>query len=293
MRRSDQVVLPDFGANARYSEGTLPLRGRMALAFLSASFDSSVKYRFRRGAAKSTKARTFGTDKRPAGPAGEPAAAGVRPCRAAVAAVHPGFRRRCDRKTAASPRAFRHRGDRRANRIDDQPRRELDGLERRCLRRRETPGIQSEMGHRDNPVFLKFGRFADNGCRARYPGDAAITRRTSPTRTATKSNRPDARSERDVDAFVDQVHRPVDQNSRADTAWYSFMKASRIERRISSPVIIGAVRVSVPRGAERSLPRPGRPTRVRRGRGGTPRRSARGLAQLERPRRAMKQLAPT
>jgi hypothetical protein len=56
-------------AKGRYSADTLPRGDRMALALALrfASLDSLVKYFFRRGAAKSTKARTLGTAKRPWG----------------------------------------------------------------------------------------------------------------------------------------------------------------------------------------------------------------------------------
>src|SRR2546428_11571972 len=54
-------------ANARYSADTLPRGDRMAAALRPASSDNWAKYRFRRGTAKSTKARTLGTEKRPCG----------------------------------------------------------------------------------------------------------------------------------------------------------------------------------------------------------------------------------
>ena len=81
--------------------------------------------------------------------------------------------------------------------------------------------------------------------------------------------------------------------SRADTVWYSFMKASSTGRKISSPVMIGAVSVSVPRGAERSLGRDnvGLLEIDQHAAAGRDIALA-GFAQLERAGGAMKQLGP-
>ncbi len=109
--------------------------------------------------------------------------------------------------------ARHRRGDRRPDGVDDEARRELhDERNRGMSHRREAPGVQPKVRHRDDLMLDEIGRFVDAGMFGEVPW-----RRGDDPPDFANGDRDERRvgqmrdAQCDVNAFVDQAHRPVEQ----------------------------------------------------------------------------------
>ena len=150
------------------------------------------------------------------------------------------------------------------------------------------------MGHRDDPVLCQIGRFADDG----MPRQISRRRRDHAANFA-DADRDEVRigemrdAERDVDALVDQIHRPVEQDEprrhrlifvhegfedrpqnifAGDDGRGQGQRAAR-RRAFAAGDEIGLLEFDEDAAARRDI-------------------ALAGLAQLERPRGAVKQFGP-